>query len=90
MNEKLAQDTKLVLDSLLRADNNQLTMNELLRVGFGAYAREELNKVISSLKDLDWIWIETNIDPGNINHLVKLANEPLRNFLKWKDKDGKD
>lgn len=74
---------KLVLDILLRSNNQEVKRKNLLSQGHGNYDSFTLDKILETLDDMGWIEKE-RIGGPNPDWLIKLAGEPLENFRKWK------
>lgn len=85
--DPLAVSTKVVLDHLLAADNQELPRKTLLWKGYGTYNSFALDQSIENLLEMGWI---TRIKVGVGNHmdwLIRLAGEPLESYKKFmKDK----
>jgi len=83
--DPMAQQTKKVVDFLIRARDNQLTRTELLIRGYGNYEVVTLDKILETLLEMKWIK-KFKVGVGsNSDWLVKLAGEPLDNYLKFKE-----
>lgn len=83
--DPMAAQTKKVVDFLIRAPDNQLTRTELLVRGYGNYETVTLDKILETLLEMKWIHkIKVGIGK-NMDYLIKLAGEPLENYLRFKE-----
>lgn len=84
------QQSQLVLNILLRADNNELTRKRLLSQGHGNFDSFQLDKIVETLSEIGWIDKERIVAGVNSDWLYKLSGEPKENYLKWKKSNEKD
>lgn len=87
-----AKFSKIVLDLLLKAENNQLNRKLLLSRAypFGLADASMLDRVLDTLKEMNWISKERVGIGANSDMLIKLAGEPLEEYKKFiaKQKEG--
>lgn len=81
--DPLAVSTKLVLDYLLAADNQELTRKELLWKGYGTYNSFILDQVMENLLEMGWIRRVKEGIGKDMDWNVKLAGEPLVSYKKY-------
>jgi hypothetical protein len=88
--DPLAAATKIVIDYLIAAPQNELTKKVLLWKGYGTYNSFSLDQIMENLLEMGWIK-RVKIGVGsNMDWLVKLHGEPLDSYLKYvKDKEKK-
>lgn len=89
--DPLSKQTKMVVDFLLTAPNNELTRKKLLQKGYGHYQSVALDSILSNLEEMHWI-TKVRLPAGkNSDILVKLRGEPLeqyKKFIEGKKKKG--
>lgn len=87
--DPLAAPTKLVLDYLLAAPEQNLTKKKLLHKGYGDYNTFTLDQILDNLLEMGWVKkIKIGIG-SNSDWEVRLSGEPLENYkayLKQKEK----
>lgn len=81
--DPLAAGTKLVLDYLLAAENQQMTKKQLLWKGYGNFNSFTLDQIMDNLLEMNWIRREKVGVGVNLDWLVKLAGEPLESYKKY-------
>lgn len=81
--DPLAAQTKLVLDFLLRAPDNELSRKLLLSKGYGSYDVQSLDKIIDNLVEMGWVTKERFIAGKATDWIIHLAGEPLINYKKY-------
>lgn len=81
--DPLAQQTKMVLDFLLIAPDNQLTRKKLLTKGYGNYDASILDRVLDTLDEMRWIIRIKQPAGRNSDVLIKLHGEPLEQYKKF-------
>jgi hypothetical protein len=84
--DPLALQTKLVVDSLMRAENNQLTRKELLIRGYGNYDSMTLDKIMDTLIEMGWIRRQKIGVGSNLDWLVNLSGEPKDKLVRFREK----
>lgn len=78
--DPLAAQTKMILDFLISAQDNQLTRKQLLTKGYGNYDAEVVDKILSNLDEIDWIR-KIRIPAGrNSDIMVRLHGKPLEEY----------
>lgn len=84
--------TKTVLDLLIRAEGNTLTRKLLASrcYPFGLCDMNTLDKILDSLVEMEWV-ARTRIQTGfgKWDWEVKLSGEPLKEYERWKETQGK-
>lgn len=78
------QQSQMVLNILLRADNNELSRKRLLSQGHGNFDSFQLDKIVETLSEMGWLEKDRIVAGVNSDWLYKLAGEPLQNYQKWK------
>jgi hypothetical protein len=88
--DPLAQATKLVLDYLLAAEDQEMTRKHLLWKGYGNYNSFTFDQIMDNLLEMGWI-SRVKIGTGNnMDWLVRLAGEPKESYLRYiKSKEKK-
>jgi len=87
--DPLALSSKLVLDSLIAAENNEMTRKALLWKGYGVFNSFTLDQVLENLLEMGWI---TRVKVGNgkgIDWSIRLAGEPLASYKAYKAQQGR-
>ena len=79
--DPLAAPTKMILDFLIAADNQELPKRVLLSRGYGTVNTFSLDQIIENLLELGWI--QRNKINGNQDWLIRLAGEPKENYVKY-------
>lgn len=82
--DPLAAQTKLVLDILIAAPNNELLRKELLIKGYGNFETTILDKIIETLMEMGWVKRERVGVGSNMDYLIKLAGEPKDSYIRFK------
>jgi hypothetical protein len=78
--DPLAKQTKMVLDYLTTAPDNQMTRRDLLTKGYGNYDCETIDKILSNLEEIHWI-IKIRIPAGrNSDIMIRLHGKPLEDY----------
>jgi hypothetical protein len=87
--DPMAAATKVVLDHLLAAENQELMRKQLLWKGYGTYNSFTLDQIIDNLLEMGWIK-RVKLGVGtNMDWKVMLAGEPLESYKKYvADKKG--
>lgn len=81
--DPLAAATKVVLDFLLAAQDQQLNRKQLLWKGYGVFNSFTLDQITENLLEMGWIK-RVKIGVGaNMDWQIKLAGEPLENYQKY-------
>ncbi len=81
--DPLAAATKMVLDYLLAAENQELMRKQLLWKGYGNFNSFTLDQIMDNLLEMGWIK-RVKIGVGsNIDWNVRLAGEPLESYQKY-------
>ncbi len=75
-----AGQTQIILNILLRSENNELTRKRMLSQGHGNFDSFQLDKIVETLIEMGWI----ERDRHGTDWMLKLKGEPLENYLKWK------
>jgi hypothetical protein len=81
--DPLAQVSKAVLDSLLAAENQEMSRKHLLWKLYGTANSFTLDQVTENLLEMKWI---TRIKIGtgsNMDWLIRLAGEPLESYKRY-------
>jgi hypothetical protein len=87
--DPLAVSTKLVLDHLLAAENQELMRKQLLWKGYGSYNSFTLDQIIDNLLEMGWIRRAKLGVGSNMDWKVMLAGEPLESYKKYISDKGK-
>lgn len=80
--DPLALQTKMVIDLLLKASENQMRRKHLLNAGYGNYDGATLDKITDNLKQHGWL-SNSRIQVGGKmgwDIIYKLAGEPLKEY----------
>ena len=78
--DPLASATKVVLDNLLAAPNQELPRKHLLWKGYGIYTSFSLDQIMENLLEMGWI-TRSKVGSGTaMDWLVRLAGEPLESY----------
>lgn len=86
----LAQQSKKVMDALIRAPGNRLTRRELLVQGYGNYDATTLDKVLENLLEMRWVRREKTSGVGiNLDWLYYLDGQPLEEYQRFKQAQAK-
>lgn len=81
--DPLAKQTKMILDFLIQAQDNQLTRRQLLTKGYGNFDSDTIDKILSNLEEIHWI-IKIRIPAGrNSDIMVRLHGKPLEEYNKF-------
>lgn len=83
--DPLAAATKLVLDYLLAADNQELSRKKLLWRLYGSCNSFTLDQIIDNLLEMSWIKRRKEGVGSNMDWIIILSGEPKENYLKWKE-----
>ena len=75
-----AGQTQIILNILLRSENNELTRKRMLSQGHGNFDSYQLDKIVETLIEMGWV----ERDRYGNDWMLKLKGEPLENYLKWK------
>lgn len=78
-----AGQSKLVIDLLIRAENNELTRKKILSHGHGNFDSFALDKILDTLGEMGWITRETIGVGKNFDKLIKLAGQPLERYQEY-------
>ena len=78
--DPLAGQTKLVLEFLIAAPDNELSRKKLLSKGYGNYQADGLDRIIENLLEMGWISRERFVAGTATDWIIKLAGEPLQNY----------
>lgn len=87
--DPLAQQTKLVIDFLLAAPNQELERKILLRKFYGNGDAAMLDKILDNLLEMGWV---AKIRKGvgkNIDYLIRLSGEPLQKYKQYLESQEK-
>lgn len=82
--DPLAAATKIVLDFLIAAPNNELKKKELLWKGYGTFNTFTLDQIIENLLEMGWIRRLKEGVGKNQDWKILLHGEPLENLKKWR------
>lgn len=85
-----AGQTKLVLDILIRAPDNELSRKKLLTAGHGNFDSFALDKIITTLEEMGWIERERWVAGAATDWIYKLRGDPLESYLRWKQSQLKE
>lgn len=78
--DPLASATKVVLDNLLAAPNQELPRKALLWKGYGIYNSFTLDQIMENLLEMGWVK-RSKVGSGTaVDWLVRLAGEPLESY----------
>ena len=87
--DPLSKQTKMVLDLLTRAPDNQLLRKDLLTKGFGSFDGDVLDKISSHLEEIGWIDTLRIAAGKNSDRLIKLHGRPLADYLAHMERSKK-
>lgn len=82
--DPLAAQTKRIMDSLVAADENQLMRKELLKIGYGDYDPQTLDKIIDALMEMGWVKRQKIGIGLHSDYLYLLSGEPKENLMKFR------
>lgn len=80
--DPLAAQTKVVLDHLVRAEENKLSRKQLLSKGYGNYDAVTLDRIIENLLEMGWCTRDRHVAGKATDWIINLAGEPL---IKYKE-----
>lgn len=81
--DPLAASTKAVLDYLIAAEDQKMNRKQLLWKGYGVYNSFTLDQILDNLVEMGWIKkIKVGVG-SNMDWEVRLAGEPLEQYLKY-------
>lgn len=75
-----AGQTQIILNILLRSENNELTRKRMLSQGHGNFDSFQLDRIVETLIEMGWLERDRH---GN-DWMYRLQGEPLINYQKWK------
>lgn len=81
--DPLAQQSKMVLDFLIAAPDNELRFRVLLSRGLGQWQTAQLNQIIDTLLEMGYITREKHIAGPATDWIIKLAGEPLAAYKRY-------
>lgn len=81
--DPLAASTKVVLDYLLAAEQQEMTKKQLLWKGYGNFNSFTLDQIMDNLLEMGWIRRQKVGVGSNMDWLVKLAGEPLDSYKRY-------
>lgn len=81
--------SQIVLNILLRAENNELSRKRMLSQGHGNFDSFQLDKIIETLLEMGWVDRDRHVAGTATDWIYKLKGEPLENYLKWKKQNEK-
>lgn len=80
--DPLASGTKMVLDYLMAAPDQELTRKQLLWKGYGTFNSFTLDQILENLLEMNWIKrVKTGVG-SNMDWTIRLAGEPLESYQK--------
>lgn len=82
--DPMSAQTKMVLDELLRAENNTLMRRRLLTKGYGHYDGAILDKILSDLEEIGWIQKTKIVAGKNTDWEISLSGEQLKQYQQFK------
>jgi hypothetical protein len=88
--DPLANASKLVLDFLIAAPNNELKRQELLWKGYGTYNAFSLDQIIENLLEMGWIKRAKEGTGKGMDYKIKLSGEPLASYKKFVESQKDD
>lgn len=81
--DPLSVQTRMVLDALLTAKDNQLTRKQLLNKGLGNYDMSVLDRIVENLKEIGWVDCTRVNGKGGWDILIELKGQPLEEYRKF-------
>ena len=87
--DPMAAQTRLVIDFLIQAKDNELKRKQLLSKGQGDYNSYDLDKVLENLLELGWVERERFVAGSATDWIIKLSGEPLINYRKFVERNSK-
>lgn len=81
--DPLAQGSKMVLDFLIAAKDQELMRKELLWKGYGTYNAFTLDQITENLLEMGWIKRFKKGSGTSIDWCIRLAGEPLSSYKKY-------
>ena len=78
--DPLAAATKIVLDNLLAAPNQELPRKHLLWKGYGIYNSFTLDQIMENLLEMGWVKRHKVGNGSAIDWMVQLSGEPLESY----------
>lgn len=82
--DPLAAQTKRVVDTLMAANENNLTRKELLIRGFGDYDPMALDRIIDTLMEMGWVKRQKIGIGKNSDWLIMLSGEPKDKLVRFR------
>lgn len=82
--DPLSNQTKRVVDLLIRAPESQLLRQELLIQGYGDFEQVTLDKILENLLEMGWVKMERVGIGSNMDKLIKLSGEPKARYEAFK------
>lgn len=79
-----AAQSQIVLNILLRAENNELSRKRMLSQGHGNFDSFQLDKMVETFLEMGWILKERISAGANSDWMYRLTGEPLINYKAWK------
>lgn len=79
-----AGQSKLVLDILIRAEDNKMSRKRMLTQGHGNFDSFSLDKIMETLTEMGYVTKERYVAGSASDWIYSLAGEPLRAYLNWK------
>lgn len=80
-----AGQTQIVLNILLRSENNELSRKRMLSQGHGNFDSYQLDRIIETLVEMGWVEKDRHVAGTATDWIYKLKGEPLINYKKWKE-----
>lgn len=87
--DPLAAASKIVLDLLIAAEDQQLTRRKILQKGYGSFNAYTLDQVVENLTEMGWVRKTKQGVGANIDHVIHLAGEPLEELKNHMKKSKK-
>lgn len=83
-----AGQSKVILDILIRAENNTITRKRMLTAGHGNFDSFALDKIMETLIDMGYVEKERHVAGAASDWIYTLAGEPLASYNKWKQQQS--
>lgn len=81
--DPLAAQTKMVLDELVKAPDNELFRKKLLQKGYGNFDAPVLDRIINTLIEAGWIKQSRHSAGANSDWIYTLSGEPLEQYKRF-------
>jgi hypothetical protein len=85
----LAAQTKFVIELLIKAPDHKMMKRSILATGYGRFDTKMLDSILDTLEEIKWISKNRIIAGKNTDVEIKLAGEPLKQYVEFMNAKGK-